>query len=375
MRILALEPYYGGSHRAFLDGWTERSRHEWSVFDLPATKWKWRMRHAPVTLGERVREASSRGERWDLVFCSDMLDLAGFRGLGPVETRCLPCVVYFHENQLTYPVVHEKEWDYHFVFSNMTTALAANSVWFNSAFHRDSFLEALESFLRRMPDQQPLNAVETIRSRSVVRPPGIHFPPPRCKRREGPFHILWAARWEHDKDPDTFFQAIEMLEREGVDFRLSVIGGGHAREVLPVFERAREQFSDRILHWGYMKSRDGYLSVLAEADVIVSTARHEFFGISVVEAVAAGAYPLVPERLAYPEVLGAETEGGGDSFFYAGDARDLARRLEKLGDRLRDGDLWEGDPERGRRAVAEYAWELAVPGWDDELEKLAAAAG
>jgi len=332
------------------------------------------MRHAPVTLGERVREALSRGERWDLVFCSDMLDLAGFRGLAPVETRCLPCLVYFHENQLTYPVVHEKEWDYHFVFSNMTTALAANSVWFNSAFHRDSFLEALGSFLRRMPDQQPLDAVDTIRSRSVVRPPGIHFPPPRRERREGPFHILWAARWEHDKAPDTFFQAIEMLEREGIDFRLSVIGGGHSREVLPVFERAREQFSDRILHWGYVKSRDGYLSVLAEADVIVSTARHEFFGISVVEAVAAGAYPLVPERLAYPEVLGAKKKGG-DSFFYTGEARDLARRLEKLADRLRDGDLWEGDPERGRRSVAEYAWELAVPGWDNELEKLAAAAG
>ena len=49
-----------------------------------------------------------------------------------------------------------------------------------------------------------------------------------------------------------------------------------------------------------------YLKILSEADIIVSTAIHEFFGISVVEAIAAGAYPLLPKRLAYPEVLALE---------------------------------------------------------------------
>ncbi|NQT91112.1 MAG: DUF3524 domain-containing protein [Lentisphaerae bacterium] len=375
MKILALEPYYGGSHRAFLDGWTERSRHEWTVFDLPATKWKWRMRHAPVTLSARVEEAAGRGQSWDLVFCSDMLDLAGFRGLATARVGDLPCIAYFHENQLTYPVLREKEWDYHFVFSNMTTALAADSVWFNSAFHRDSFLDALESFLRRMPDQRPLHAVDAIRAKSVVRFPGIEIPPQGKERRDGPLRILWAARWEHDKDPDTFFRAMELLTAEGVDFRLSVIGGGDAREVLPVFDQARKTFADRIDHWGYMKSRAEYVSVLDGTDVIVSTARHEFFGITVVEAVAAGSFPLVPERLAYPEVLGGGEEGRAAPFFYSGDARDLARRLERLAERLHDGDLWEGDPERGRKVVAAYAWDRIVPRWDDELESLVGLQG
>ncbi|MCK4372451.1 MAG: DUF3524 domain-containing protein, partial [candidate division Zixibacteria bacterium] len=36
MKILALEPYYGGSHKAFLDGWSSRSRHEWTILKLPA---------------------------------------------------------------------------------------------------------------------------------------------------------------------------------------------------------------------------------------------------------------------------------------------------------------------------------------------------
>ncbi|UCC45787.1 MAG: DUF3524 domain-containing protein, partial [Candidatus Zixiibacteriota bacterium] len=45
MQILAVDPYYGGSHKAFLEGWSEVSRHQWRILSLPARKWKWRMRH------------------------------------------------------------------------------------------------------------------------------------------------------------------------------------------------------------------------------------------------------------------------------------------------------------------------------------------
>ncbi|MEJ2436186.1 MAG: DUF3524 domain-containing protein, partial [Pseudolabrys sp.] len=38
-------------------------------------------------------------------------------------------------------------------------ALAAQSVWFNSAFHRDEFLAAIGIFFKRMPDYQPMEVV------------------------------------------------------------------------------------------------------------------------------------------------------------------------------------------------------------------------
>ncbi len=44
LRVLALEAYYGGSHKAFLDGWIADSRHDWTLLTLPDSKWKWRMR-------------------------------------------------------------------------------------------------------------------------------------------------------------------------------------------------------------------------------------------------------------------------------------------------------------------------------------------
>ena len=103
MRILALEPFYAGSHRQFLDGWIEHSKHDWTVLGLPGHKWKWRMRHAPITFADQVRKRFSTGERWDAIFCSDMLHLGEFLSLVPVALRQLPTTVYFHENQFTYP--------------------------------------------------------------------------------------------------------------------------------------------------------------------------------------------------------------------------------------------------------------------------------
>ncbi|NQU41393.1 MAG: DUF3524 domain-containing protein [Lentisphaerae bacterium] len=367
LRVLALEPYYGGSHRAFLDGWAQRSRHNWTLMGLPPTKWKWRMRHAALTFSEQVAAAIAKGESWDIIFTSDMLGLADFRGLAPRPLRNLPAIVYFHENQLTYPVLEESERDYHFVMSNLTTALAAERVWFNSAFHRDSFLEALTTFLKRMPDYQPLNAISAIRDKSVIHPPCINAPTQPEKRDGGPLHILWVARWEHDKCPERFFKALELMAAESVAFRVSVIGGTPSRRPLPIFEWAREHFDARIVHWGYQESRESYLRVLGEADVVVSTADHEFFGIGMLEAVASGAYPLVPNRLAYPEVFTGTDQAGMDSFFYDGDERELARRLTLLAARKTGGDLWQGQPDRARRVAQRFAWESSVPAWDDAL--------
>ena len=87
MKILALEPYHGGSHKAFLEDWRTHSRHEWTILGLPARKWKWRMRHAAVTLADRVRKELAAGRRWERLLCSDMLNLAEFLGLASDRRR------------------------------------------------------------------------------------------------------------------------------------------------------------------------------------------------------------------------------------------------------------------------------------------------
>ena len=289
------------------------------------------MRHAAITFAQQVNELASSGKAWDVLFCSDMLNLAEFLGLVDESIRQLPKIVYFHENQLTYPVQVESERDYQYCMTNITTAAAADAVWFNSEFHRDEFLEAVATFLKRMPDYQPVEVTEQIRTKSSIHPPGIAPIQYLKERKPGPVRILWAARWEHDKNPEDFFAAIKILKEKGVDFRLNVIGEQFCDQP-EVFDWAKEYLADHIDRWGYQSSREDYECALAESDIVVSTANHEFFGIGMLEAISAGCYPLLPKRLSYPSIIQSLVENKNDrkAFLYDGTINGLAAKLEKL---------------------------------------------
>lgn len=373
MRVLALEPYYGGSHRAFLDGWSKRSRHQWTILGLPAHSWKWRMRQSAVFFSEQLTDRTGRGERWDCMFCSDMLNLAEFRGLCPLRVAHLPAVAYFHENQLTYPVQHESERDFHFAYTNFTTTLCAEQVWFNSSFHRREFLEALPRLLRRMPDYPQVELVARIADKSHVLHPGIDEIPNRPPQTAGPLRILWAARWEHDKDPELFFNAMRELKADGINFRLNVIGE-QFHDVPGVFEAARVEFARETTRWGYQPTREAYIEALHDSDVVVSTARHEFFGLSMLEAIAAGAYPVLPRRLSYPELLDLDANPARSEFFYEGDEAALVRQLKRLSSQINSG-LSLHEASRDIRAqVHRFYWQQRIAKLDEAMARYGSVA-
>ena len=366
MKILALEPYHAGSHKAFLDTLADKSKHTWTTLTLPGYKWKWRMRHAAITFADQANQLIAANEKPDLLFCSDMLNLAEFTGLANPEIRDIPKIAYFHENQLTYPARFESERDYQFVMTNMTTALAADAVWFNSTFHRDSFLSALKAFLKRMPDYQPLEAVEHIRTKSAIHPQGIDIPQPERNRTPGPAHILWPCRWEHDKNPEDFFTAIGKLKDAGTNFTLSVIGESF-RDSPKIFAKAKKLFAGHIINFGYLTNRQDYLATLSQADIVVSTAKHEFFGISIAEAIASGSYPLLPKRLAYPELLQLDENPKMSQFFYPGPPKSLTDKLIKL---CQNPDELYTLADPARKAIERFNWQNLIKKMDTEIEKI-----
>jgi len=311
-RLLVLEPYFGGSHRRFTEGLVQYG--EWTVdlLTLPAHGWKWRMRFAAPYFARLVGEDAD----YDGVFCSSMLDVAAFRGIGPGWLRTVKLVTYFHENQFVYPSRQKDERDIHFAVTNLTTAIASDRVVFNSAFNRSSFFAGAGELLRHLPDMEDGINLKEILQKSSVLYPGMDFtgidskPEVTGSSGEEPPLIIWNHRWEHDKDPARFFEILHILKGKNVPFRLALLGQTF-RNIPRAFSEAEHCLGEKIVYSGYAP-RELYCMLLRQGDVVVSTALHEFFGMAVVEAVRAGCRPLLPNGLSYPELFGEEYLYGED---------------------------------------------------------------
>ncbi len=366
MDVLWLDAFHGGSHAAVARGYAAHSAHTVRLETLSiAGGWRWRMRGAAVTLARRVRQLP----RPDLLIATDMLDVATFRGLA-WEWADVPLAVYFHENQLTYPLPAGRKLDVSLPWINYTSALAADALMFNSAFHRDAFLGALPGLIGRYHDHQERDLVPAIAARSHVLSPGVDLArldgvPPDTAQGSGdggPPIILWNSRWEYDKQPEALFAALEELEAAGVPFRL-IVAGEHIDPNAPAFVAARAQFAHRALWWGYAPEAD-YARLLHRADIVVTTAIQEFFGIAFIEALYAGCLPIAPRRLTYPELLPPAFH----RWCLYDDAAGLVRLLTAA---LRG----EVPLDRGvvRGAAAGYAWPRRAPHYDATFAAIAAA--
>ncbi|MEW5989653.1 MAG: DUF3524 domain-containing protein, partial [Chloroflexota bacterium] len=289
---------------------------------LPGRYWKWRMHGAAVTLARQFLAGDSQP---DLILATDMLDLTTFLALTRRRSQGVPAALYLHENQLTYPLPVDGangpmrrqmgERDLHYAFINYASMLAADRVFFNSHFHQESFLAALPNFLKHFPDYNELDTILLLEARSQVLPVGIDLR--RFGRGEAtgkgslssPEHylpvasplLLWNQRWEYDKNPAAFFQALYTIAAEGIPFRLALCGENFRRRPAE-FEEALTRLADHIIFCGYA-SEEQYRELLWQAAVTISTADHEFFGISILEAIYCHTFPILPHRLSYPELI------------------------------------------------------------------------
>lgn len=361
MHILFLESFYGGSHRDFADGLAAHSRHAIDLVTLPARFWKWRMRGASLHFLRKIPDL----EGYDGLIATDLMGLADFKALA--GSACPPILVYFHENQLTYPLAPGEEMDYQFGFTDITTALVADLIRFNSRTHCRAFLDGLPGFLKMMPEHRPTWVLDAIGAKTDVLHPGCSFPPDAAPlgtaESKGPPLIIWNHRWEFDKNPEAFFEALDGLVAAQADFRLALLGE-NCQTVPKVFIRARERYGSRILHYGYVPSRTAYVGWLERGDVVVSTARQENFGIAVVEAVRYGCLPLLPGRLAYPEII---PERFHPHVLYQ-DQDELNARLHRLITGWPDQEDLRADLSR---AMCRYAWPNVIDAYDETLDLLA----
>lgn len=303
MNILAVEPYYRGSHKAFLDGLQQHSEHDIHAITLTEKGWKWRMHGDSVTLAEKAREIDAS---IDLILVSSMTNLPAFLALTNPRFAHTPKVMYMHENQFTQPMPEGEERDLTYCYINYLSMLAADRLIFSSQYHLDDVLGALPGFLKNYPSDQHKYTVDRIADKSQVLYPGLDLKvfddePDTRKKNPNPV-IVWNQRWQFDRDPAQFFRVLNRLDDIGLDFDL-ILAGDSKHEKPPEFERAWERYGGRIRHFGYVENVEKYSKLLHQGDIVVSTAKFEFFCVAIMEAIYCGCHPLVPNRLHYPELI------------------------------------------------------------------------
>ena len=301
MNILLLSAYHSASHRYWCEGLIKAfPEHNWILKTQPARHFSWRVQASGLLWGLEADADFKRS--YDLIVATSLSDLGTLKAMCPA-LQSVPVWVYFHENQFAHPLSGKQNRDHQigWQFQSIQNALMADWISFNTNFNRRTFVEGARKLLKRLPEKLPGDPISRIERQSDVLPVPLSD---TCRAfKQVPKEkdlIIWNHRWEWDKQPKRFLTALTEMRDDGIDFRLAMMGSGGGRSI--EFDEFKDCLADRLVQWGHASAED-YNHWLSRAGIGVSTALHDFQGLSMLELAQAGATVVLPNRVAYPECL------------------------------------------------------------------------
>ena len=209
----------------------------------------------------------------------------------------VPVVVHFGENRLG--IYNER------AVTNLTAHVqtgylteidcidVADEVVFNSAYQRDLMAWQLKD-LQGKVDYVSNNTIDKVVSATVL--PRLVVGKPGGRKESN--LVVWNHRWATDKGIDDLLLIDRALYDSSVDCRIVCTSN-----VQSTAQKTKITFTGRVL------PKDEHLDLLSRATVLLSTSKHETFGISVMEGILSGCCPLLPNRQIYPYLIPEEYHG------------------------------------------------------------------
>jgi tRNA G18 (ribose-2'-O)-methylase SpoU/glycosyltransferase involved in cell wall biosynthesis len=374
MRIIVMD---FPSHRSWAEGYQRWTKNHSDIYQVRLTlvsgeKWKFRMLSGAATSID-----DSHNEDDDIIIVDGMFDAAVVKA----RSGHRKVLVYLHENQLTTPYSSQdrdqkKQTSWHFGMVHYRSLLAADGFIFNSFTQLRDFQSALPRMLKEQcpPDEidwhlekchQLFSSKCTFLHNGLELDDLMRFSLDENGTKATGIHtapiILWNARLEEYKDPGSFLEMLKLVRKESnISFQLLILGTDPTKDQR-WYKKFRDEVGDeQMVFMGWFTDRKEYAKYLRLADIVVSTARHETFGISIVESVFCGALPLLPNRLSYPELFPPSTFGA--DHLYEHPLQDGVTKLISLLQIVTTRpDIAKAMQCKAKEAVARFRWESMGP--------------
>ena len=304
-KILLLSGYDAPSHQYWREAISENlCEFEWTQIALPPRYFSWRIRGNAFNFFNQFSEILNRD--FDLIIATSMVDLSNLCGLIPNFANT-PKLLYFHENQFAYPLAKgdltEKQNAINAQITSIFSAICVDRILFNSNFNLNSFFNGANKLSKKLPDGITKECLRRLNEKSCVLPVPI-----KIKRhlreqvtKSAPVKILWNHRWEFDKQPEVFVEAMLSLKEQGISFHLYILGQSF-RNKPECLENVKDSLQQEVKVIGF-QPREDYDRIMQNADIVISSALHDFQGLSMLEAIFKGCIPIAPNRVAYPEYI------------------------------------------------------------------------
>jgi glycosyltransferase involved in cell wall biosynthesis len=198
-----------------------------------------------------------------------------------------------------------------------------------------------------VPSAPMVQAVAALGRTAVRVPLGVDLDtwpsrPPRRRGATAPARLIHVASLNLVKDQETLLRAMAVLASHGIDFRLDVVGEDTLGGKL---QRLSQELGleGRVHFFGFRTQRELY-PLVAAADLLVVSSRHEAGPFAVLEAAAVGV-PTVGTRVGHI----AEWASSAAVAVDIGDSHELAAAIRLI---LNDEEL--------RLRIARQAWQRAL---------------
>jgi glycosyltransferase involved in cell wall biosynthesis len=353
LKVLFIEPFMQGSHATVVKNYREHSQHEIFPLTLRGKHWTKNLCSGAAKLSKRIDQDPSLSA-CDVVIATDLMQQGDFYTLQQKHFQNTAKIFFAHEHQFVPANGSTYDKDKNVKFSNIVSALCVDKCFFLSPSSMNEFISGIREYLNEAH-------VRSIEAKSESIDLGVEFSALERYKSEKSTDcatVLWNHRLGNERNPLPFFRALKGLSAEGLNFRVIIAADISTDEVSSELQSIIGQLGDKVIHAGFVKGRRKLAKLCWKSNISVSTSLAESFGLSVAESIYCKCWPVLPNRLTYPQFIPDQYHG---DHLYNGD-EDLIAKLR-----------WAIMNFRGlktdvlQKRIAEYSWEKIAPKWDEAV--------